>query len=323
MVFTVMLLAGLALAWYLRALVLLVYASILFAVLVSPIVEWVERWQWRGRRPGRGFAIVVVVVAGAGALTLLVSALLPPLMGETNSLIAAWPQLSTHALTAVQQLPGLHHLNMAHLEDYLAEAGGWALVAAQQLASAVADGFTILLLTLYLLVEGHETLHWCLGLVPVNRRQRLARTLDRGQRRMRGWLLGQSTLALILGGSSAVVFGALRLPDFYVLALLTAALSFVPLLGPLASVVIAGVVAGVQSWTSLAVVAAFFAVYETIENLYLTPRIMRNAVDLPGLAVILALAVGAALGGILGAMLAVPSAALAAEMLHEYAQQRD
>ncbi|MGH9481563.1 MAG: AI-2E family transporter [Terriglobales bacterium] len=319
-VFTVTLLAALALAWYLRTLMLLVYASVLFAILVSPLVEWVEHWHWRHWRPGRGFAIVVVVAGGVVGLVLLLLVLLPPLMSETESLIAAWPQISDRALAAMQRLPGMHGVNVDTLEGYFAAAGGWALGAAQQLASAVADGFTILLLTLYLLVEGHATREWCLRLAPVEKRQRLARTLERGQRRMRGWLLGQTTLALIMGAASAAVFAALRLPDFYVLALLAAGLSFIPLLGPLAALAISGIVAGVQSWASLAGVVAFFAIYETLENAYLTPRIMRNAVDLPGLAIIIALGIGAALGGILGAILSVPSAALAAELLTEYAQ---
>src|SRR6185437_2272685 len=67
--------------------------------------------------------------------------------------------------------------------------------------------------------------------------------------------------------------------------------------------------------------ANVFAVYEGFENAYLVPKVMRNAVDLPGLAIILALAVGAALGGVLGAVLAVPTAALVAELLGEYARQ--
>lgn len=319
-VFTLAVLAGLALAWFLRDLILLVYASILFAVLVSPMVEWVEARRWGPWQPGRGAALTAVLVAGLLALALLLLVVLPPLWNEGLSLGAAWPQQSTKALNAMRRLPGMDQVSLSHLERYAAAASGWALGAAQGLVSGVASLFTVLLLTMYLLAEGSEAREWSLRLVAPPARQRLARTLDRAQRRMRGWLLGQGTLSLCMGVSSAVVYGALGLPDFFVLALLTGLLNFIPIVGPLTAFVMAAVVAGVQSWACLAVVVGYFAVYEIAENAWLTPRIMRNAVDLPGLAVILALAIGAALGGILGAVLAVPSAALAAELIAEYAQ---
>ncbi|HVA62548.1 MAG TPA: AI-2E family transporter [Terriglobales bacterium] len=318
-IFTLAVLAGLALAWYLRALVLLVYASVLFAILVSPMVEWVERRRIGAWKPGRGLALAAVLVGGLGVIALVLLVVLPPLWAEGLSLVASWPQRSARALEALRRLPGLQQVSFAHLESYLTAASGWALGLAQHVASAIADLFTVLLLTAYLLIEGKHARVWCLRLLPPEPRTRLAAALDRGQRRMRGWLLGQATLALALGGSSAVVFGALRLPDFYVLALMSGLLNFVPILGPFAAAAIVSVVAGVQSWTSLAGVLIFFGLYQVVENAWLTPRIMRNAVDLPGLAVIVALAIGAALGGVLGALLAVPSAALAAELLAEYA----
>ena len=318
-IFTLAVLAGLALAWYLSALVLLVYASVLFAIIVSPMVEWVERRHVGSWKPGRGLALTAVLVGGLGVIALVLLVVLPPLWAEGLGLVATWPQLSARALDALRRLPGMRQVSFAHVESYLSAASGWALGLAQHVASGIADLFTVLLLTAYLLIEGKEALAWCLRLIPPAPRTRLARTLDRGQQRMRGWLLGQATLALALGGSSAVVFGALRLPDFYVLALMAGLLNFVPILGPFTAAAIVSVVAGVQSWTSLAGVLIFFGLYQVVENAWLTPRIMQNAVDLPGLAVIVALAIGAALGGVLGAVLAVPSAALAAELLAEYA----
>ncbi|HWG37170.1 MAG TPA: AI-2E family transporter [Terriglobales bacterium] len=320
-VFAFALLAGLILAWELRELLLLIYASVLFAIVIDPLVAGVEDWGWGERHLGHGAALAVVLAGAAVGGALLLAILVPPLVREATALIEAWPTVSSNALAAVQRLPGLHHLNLSPLESDLAAAGSWALEAVQSLATGVADGCTILLLTVYLVAEGRETRDWCLGMIAPGPRRRLALTLDRGQRRMRGWLLAQSALALCMGVASLAAFAALRLPDFYALALLAALLSFVPVLGPLTAAAVAGAVAGVQSWFALGGVLMFFAVYEGFENAYLVPKVMRNAVDLPGLAIILALAVGAALGGVLGAVLAVPTAALVAELLGEYARQ--
>src|SRR6185437_1997180 len=291
-VFAVGLLAALALAWWLRELVLLIYASVLFAIVIDPLVAGVQDGGGGERHLGHGAALAVVLAGAAVGGALLLAILVPPLVREATALIVAWPTVSSQSLAAVQRL-----------------------------ATGVADGCTILLLTVYLVAEGRETRDWCLGMIAPGPRRRLALTLDRGQRRMRGWLLAQSALALCMGVASLTAFAALRLPDFYALALLAALLSFVPVLGPLTAAAVAGAVAGVQSWFALGGVLMFFAVYEGFENAYLVPKVMRNAVDLPGLAIILALAVGAALGGVLGAVLAVPTAALVAELLGEYARQ--
>jgi predicted PurR-regulated permease PerM len=50
---------------------------------------------------------------------------------------------------------------------------------------------------------------------------------------------------------------------------------------------------------------------------------MRTTVDLPPLAVIIALALGGSLGGILGALVAVPTAALVAVVVDAYLVQPD
>ena len=77
-------------------------------------------------------------------------------------------------------------------------------------------------------------------------------------------------------------------------------------------------VAAIDSWGRVLGVAIFYLVYLQIENSFLTPRIMRNSVGLPGLAILVALLMGSALGGVPGALVSVPTAALVAVLVDEY-----
>ncbi|MGA2218749.1 MAG: AI-2E family transporter, partial [Terracidiphilus sp.] len=70
-------------------------------------------------------------------------------------------------------------------------------------------------------------------------------------------------------------------------------------------------------------IAVFYLVYLQVENSYLTPRIMRSSVDLPGLAILVALLLGSALEGVVGAMVSVPTAVLVAVLVDEYLVQKD
>jgi len=82
-------------------------------------------------------------------------------------------------------------------------------------------------------------------------------------------------------------------------------------------------VAAIDSWGRVLGVAVFYVIYLNVENSYLTPRIMRNRVGLPALAILVALLLGSALAGVLGALVSVPTAVLVAVLLDEYVVQKD
>jgi predicted PurR-regulated permease PerM len=157
----------------------------------------------------------------------------------------------------------------------------------------------------------------------MRRRQRLDGTLQRAAARMGKWLLGQATLMLVIGLASTIVFLSLHLRYAYALGFLTGLLNIVPVLGAAISLVLALLVAAVDSWGRVLGVGIFFLVYLQFENSFLVPRVMRNRVNLPALAIFIALLLGSALEGILGAMVAIPTAVLVAVLLEEYVIRKE
>ena len=81
--------------------------------------------------------------------------------------------------------------------------------------------------------------------------------------------------------------------------------------------------AAIDSWGRVLGVAIFYMIYLQVENSWLTPRIMKNSVGLPALAILVALLLGAALAGVPGAMVSVPTAALVAVLVDEYLVHKD
>ena len=135
---------------------------------------------------------------------------------------------------------------------------------------------------------------------------------------MEKWLIGQASLMLILGAASTILYLSLGVRYAYGLGVLTGLLNIVPVLGVAVSIVLAVLVAAIDSWGRVLGVAIFFLVCLQIENSWLIPRIMKNRVDLPALAIFVALLLGSALEGIVGAMVAIPTAVLVAVLLDEY-----
>jgi predicted PurR-regulated permease PerM len=92
----------------------------------------------------------------------------------------------------------------------------------------------------------------------------------------------------------------------------------IPVLGAAVSIVLALLVAAIDSWGRVLGVAIFFLVYLQVENSWLIPRIMKHRVQLPALAILVALLLGSAVEGVVGALVAIPTAVLVAVLLDEY-----
>jgi predicted PurR-regulated permease PerM len=217
--------------------------------------------------------------------------------------------------TRVRSVPFLRSIDFSDLQSHATAAIEKILPA---LGGATADIVTGLLLIAYFILDGAGLLKRMVRVFPADHRGRLESTLNGAARRMRHWLAGQGMLMVILGTAATVTFGIMGLPYFYLLGIFAGLANIVPLLGPLATVVVASAVALTQSaWDVLGVVI-FYLAYQQVENAFLTPRIMKSQVQLSSAIVIVALLIGSELAGIAGTLVAVPSAVLAAELSNEY-----
>ena len=301
-----------------RDVVLLVYISALAAVVVFPGVELVQRLRVGKWRPSRGLAILLVIVAGLAALTVFFIFALPPIFHDLKTLAEEAPSRTADLNERFRRLPFADRLDLSTLQQHAAAALGGLLGLFRGVAGGVFAFFSCLIMTAYFIIDGEHVFEWAMSLFPARHRSRLDPTLRRAQRRVRHWLIGQLGLMLILGSSAFVVFGLLHLRYFYLLAVIAGLANIIPIVGPIVSLVLASLVAAADGWEKLVGVLVFYLIYQQIENAFLTPRIMKQTVDLPPVAVIIALALGGALAGVPGALVAVPTAAWLAVLIDEY-----
>ncbi len=316
--FVFALLLASAVVYFARDVLLLIYVSILFAVVINPAVEAVRRFHVGHWWPGRGTAIFIIILLAVVCVALFITFMLPPIFRDLQAFAGDLPNRTANLYQRVQRIPLVGRIDSATLQQHAAAAVGGAIGLFTGLAGGLFLFFSCLILTVYFILDGKRAFYWTMSLVPAGPRPRLRATLQRAERRVRHWLVGQAALMLILGVTSGLAFGLMRIKYFYALAVIAGVLNIVPILGPIVLVVLASIVAIFDSWTKLAGVLAFYFLYHEIETAYLTPKIMKYSVDLPPLAVIIALTVGGALAGIIGALIAVPTAALVAVVAEEY-----
>jgi predicted PurR-regulated permease PerM len=326
-VFTLVLLLACAVAWVVREVLMLVYVSALFAAVLTPVVRWVGRLRIRRWRPFRGYAVLFLLVAMAAALTGFGFLALPPVIRDLQEFAREMPQRVPEILEKLKHVPFANNLNTgeiaAKLQDFASNAATYLLLSIRNWAGSLVNFAMGLILTVYFILEGDTAYAWCLSFFSPASRERLDLALRRAKIRMDRWLVGQGSLMLILGLLSTAVYLLLHIRYAFALGVLTGLLNIIPVLGAAICVALALLVAAIDSWGRVLGVAIFYVVYLQVENSFLTPRIMRNSVGLPGLAILIALLLGSALGGVLGALVSVPTAALVAVLVDEYLVDKD
>jgi predicted PurR-regulated permease PerM len=326
-VFTFALALACYLAWLIREVLVLLYVSALFAVVLTPLVRTTSSLHIRRWQPFKGSAIFLLLLLAAGALAAFGFLALPPVIRDFQVFAQDMPTRLPGILDKLNKLPLAQHLDTADLNSRLqgivSQIATYLLFSISDWAGKLFDLAMGFILTIYFILEGDHAYRWFLSFFPHARRERLDNALQRAEVRMGKWLLGQGSLMLILGVTSTIVYLTLHIRYAYALGVLTGLLNIIPVLGAAVCVVLALLVAAIDSWGRVLGVAIFYLVYLQVENSYLTPRIMKNRVDLPGLAILVALVLGSALEGVVGALVSVPTAVLVAVLLDEYLVSKD
>ncbi len=332
--FAVAVLLALALAWRLRDVLTLIYVSALFAVVLMPVVNRIKSFSLRGTRHiSRAVAIVLLLTCVFLALALFFLVALPPVIRDLHQFAEDLPARIPPIVARLKSLPMADKLGVDNIaqraeiaqrsEVALAATAAYLFASFPDWMARLFDLLTALVLCVYFMLEGEYAYRWLMSLLSIEHRLRLAVTLQKAERRASKWLFGQLTLMLILGVCSTLVFALLHVRYFFLLGVLMGLMNIVPIAGGVITILLVGLVAAIDSWTKMAGVFLFYFLYVNIENAYLTPRIMRQSVNLMGLTVLIALIAGTELAGIVGALVAVPTAALIAVLMDEYLVQKD
>jgi len=316
---------ALALAWKLRGVLEIVYVSALFAVVLTPVVQQIMKIKIREWSPSRPIAIIALLTTVFLGLTLFLVVGLPPVIHDVQRFAVDLPQRIPELVTRLKKLPMAEKFGVDSLaqrsETMLSAFASYLLASFPLWAARILDLLTAFILCIYFMLEGEFAYYYFLSLFKDSVRDRLSRTLIVAEHRMSKWLLGQALLMLILGVVSGIVFASLHVRYFFLLAVLMGLFNIIPVAGGVVTILLAAGVAALDSWTKMAGVFIFYAIYVQIENGYLTPRIMKTSVNLMGLSVLIALMAGLALVGVVGALVAVPTAALVAVLMDEYMVQ--
>ncbi len=298
-------------------LVLFLVAAILAAGL-APSVAVLERVRVGRRRLGRGWAITLVVVGVLAAVGLTVSVLVTPLVQQAGAFFDRLPEYVEEAEAWLRGVRARHPWVpdasrwVARLPEELQNATQYFGTAAGvfgRFVSGVFTATTVLVLVVYMLIEGPRLKQGFVRLWPPAQRPLVVQVLDGVSAKFSGWLRGTFLMALSIFVMDTVGLVLLGMPYPFVLGLAAGVAEFIPVVGPFLGAVPAVLVALFQPTWKLVGVVLLFVAAQQIEQNVLVPRIMSRAVGLSPILAILALMAGGALMGPVGVLLSIPVAA--------------
>lgn len=186
----------------------------------------------------------------------------------------------------------------------------WLGVVARGSVAVLGAFVTGLLVTVYLLVDGRRTYKWLAAFAPPASRPRVHATAACARGVIVGYVRGNVITSVLATLATWVALRVLGVPAALMLALTAGLLNFVPVIGLYVSAGPAVLLALMVSPAVATSTAAFYVLYNIVENAYLQPAVYGRELRLSGLTVIAAFLVGAELGGVLGALVALPVAAV-------------
>ncbi len=295
------------LAWAcvrLREAVELVLFAVLIAIALSPVARSLEK-----RRLSRGQAVAVLALAELTIAAAFAFLVLPPLVAQVSTLWTGLPALRgriAHSLRgglAARILLPLVDLPQApEVDAFLARPLTWGPLAFEILGA----GLVIVVLSLYLLLDGSKVVAWLLAYAPRAHRRRMGEMVPELFSVVQAYTTGQLIASTLFAGFVAALLSATAVPGVLPIALLAALADVIPVAGISVVIAVAVIAAlGVSPGTALAVGGSLLG-YHLLEAYLLVPRLYGNRLRLSTLTVLLAILGGAVLGGIPGAILALP-----------------
>lgn len=290
-------------------LMLLMSVAALLAVVLAAANKWLEK---KGVRHGLAWTFTSGILFAVFIAFLVV--VVPNVAAELQALIKDAPRISQRIIYAapatapyvdaiVAEVQRPPHAPTARQVLLQGMAAGWYAI------EGITTILLVLVLAVYFAVEGKRALLWLFSFAPEPQRRKLHLTVTEIHPVMLAYMRGQLITSTLSAIAAAAVLIPLGVPAAVPLVVLAFIGDFVPVIGFIASIVPAVLLALLVGPPEAVIVAAVYIGYQSLENYVISPKVYGAAMRLSTLTVLLAILVGGTLMGPIGAIIMLPIAA--------------
>jgi predicted PurR-regulated permease PerM len=294
---------------------LLLFVAALFALYLGAITDELEE---RLRIP-RGIGIQISLLFTGLVATGIIWLVVPPVLSQTQDLLAAIPTLVRNALQSVHRWIAQYALLSSafppeeidrQFQGVLGRAGGYFAGLFPYVFGglhALVDAVSVLVMGIYMALRPEVYREGVISLAPPVHRELVRDILADLGRSLRAWIGGQILAMFFLGILTYTGLLLLNVPYALAFGVFTGVVVIVPFFGSLVSTLLPALfVLGEGGMVRALLVVLLGVVIHLIEANFVHPMIMERRVHLPPVLSILSVLVMAELLGIVGLLVAVP-----------------
>jgi predicted PurR-regulated permease PerM len=305
-----------------RSTLLLLGIAVFLAVALGPAVDFFSR----GRLP-RAAAILLVYVLLLGVFAGVLALVVPPVINGAASLSRDIPTYIDDLRNnkTIREFDNKYDITpklqeeAQKLPNRLGDAAGALQSVAATVFNAAFQVLTILTMTFFLLLDGKRIASFLITRFGRHREERVRSVAERIYKSTSGYVAGALTITSINGILTFIVLSILGVPFAVPLAVLMSFFGLIPLVGATIGGVIILIVTLFTDFPSATIIYGIFLIfYQQLENNVLQPFIFKRTVNVPPLAVIVAILAGSSILGVVGALVAIPIAAALQIVIREY-----
>lgn len=320
---------------YLLAPILLPFiAGALLAYLGDPLVDRLETFKI-----SRTLSVVVVFFVAFLIILPVFFFLVPLLEAQIKLLFAKMPGYIDWVMVNLEpMLKDTFGISIPALEieqlkgtfgEQFSNAGGFfkGLIRTVSHSGMVVAGwaanlFLIPVITFYLLRDWDNLVAYIHDLLPRSVEPTVSRLAKESDDVLGAFLRGQMLVMLALGTIYAIGLKLIGLELALLIGMLAGVLSFIPYMGLIVGISVAGVAVMLQTQdpTNLLWVSLVFIAAQAIEGTILTPLLVGDKIGLHPVAVIFSVLAGGQLFGFFGILLALPVFAVLAVIMRHFSQ---
>lgn len=293
-------------------------AALFLALGIEPFIAWLENKGWP--RPA---ALLATVFGMLGIIGLVTWAIVPSVITQVNDISMRYGAIIGDLLASDVVGWLQTNLPMIDVQSMLTQAASWlqgnaasitggVLQVGVGIVNGVFGGLIVFILTIYFVASMHTIKRVFYQLTPASKRGRIMNLGDQITDSVGKYVVGQISLGVINGLLTFIFLSIIGASMPMVFAVIAFSGSLIPMVGTItasAIIVLSQLILmdpGSPVWW---IAAIYYGVYMQIEAYVISPRIMSQAVSVPGSVVVIAALTGGTLLGLLGALIAIPVAA--------------
>lgn len=299
----------------------LLFAAIVIAEAICPLIDRMERWMPRGVAVIGIYSLLIGTVIGA------LWFVIPDLGSQARNIASQIPEVADEVTDTVDEVTDVVDDESVPVINDVESS---VRQAVSRFTSAIADFSTTLVTSVaQIVLVGFMSAYWLMSrsslfgfirsLAPKEREDAVSGTLDALSETVGGYVRGVAISAVMVGVLAYAGLMIIGVEYALVLALIAGFGEFLPIVGPIITAVPAVVVALFDSPTQALIVAVLYLILQQVESNIITPNVMSNQADVPPLMTIVAITAGGSIGGILGALIAIPFAGVIKVMVTQVA----